>query len=125
MTSALCVQCGAPAGLGRCLVCRGELERSCLGCGADMPPIAYDILCDSCTAAQGSDYLAAIVERRERSQYLRACEDCGRPTYADAGPLCPICHLHRLLADPGPDGVAFGRQFFAGDGADAPALDEA
>ncbi len=86
MTSALCVQCGAPTGLGRCLTCRGELERSCLRCGADMPPIAYDILCDPCVVAQGLDYLAAIPKRRERVQHLRVCEDCGRPTSADACP---------------------------------------
>lgn len=95
MTSAWCVQCGYPTGSGLCLTCRGELPRSCANCDVDLPTVWYDILCLPCTEAEGSAYMADVQARKERSAYLRACEDCGRPTYADAGPLCPICRFRR------------------------------
>jgi len=95
MTSAWCVQCGYPTGSGLCLTCRGELPRSCANCDVDLPIVWYDILCLPCAEAEGVDYMADVQLRKERSAYLRACEDCGQPTYADAGPLCPICRFRR------------------------------
>jgi len=95
MTRAFCVQCSYPTGLGLCLTCRGELPRSCMNCDIDLPTVWYDILCMPCAEAEGSDYMADVHARKERSAYLRACEDCGLPTYADAGPLCPICRVRR------------------------------
>ena len=95
MTSAECVQCGYPTGLGLCLACRGELPRRCLHCDADLPMVWYDVLCLPCAEAEGPAYVAEVHARKARAVYLRACEDCGRPTYADGGPVCPICRFGR------------------------------
>jgi len=73
----------------------GDLPRSCVNCDVDLPTVWYDILCMPCAEAEGSDYMADVQARKERAAHLRACEDCGLPTYADGGPLCPICRFGR------------------------------
>ena len=95
ITSAFCVQCSYPTGLGLCLTCWGELPRSCVNCDVDLPTVWYDILCMPCAEVEGSDYMADVQARKERSAYLRACEECEHLTYPDAGPLCPICRFGR------------------------------
>ncbi len=95
MTSAMCVQCSYPTGLGMCLMRQGVLPRTCARCRVDLPTVWYDILCMPCAEAEGSDYMSIGQARKERSAYLRACEDCALPTYADGGPLCPICRVRR------------------------------
>jgi len=95
MTSAWCVQCSYPTGLGLCLACRGEFPRSCAWCQVDLPLVWYDIFCLPCAEAEGPAYLAEVQARKERAAHLRACEDCGHPTYADGGSLCPMCCFHR------------------------------
>lgn len=95
MTSAMCVQCSYPTGLGMCLMCQGVLPRTCARCRVDVPTVWYDIFCLPCAEAEGAAYLAEVQARKARAAHLRACEDCGHLTYADGGPLCPICRFGR------------------------------
>jgi NMD protein affecting ribosome stability and mRNA decay len=95
ITSAMCVQCSYPTELGMCLMCQGVLTRTCARCRVDVPTVWYDIFCLPCAEAEGPAYLAEVQARKERAAHLQACEDYGHPTYADKGPLCPICRFGR------------------------------
>lgn|SRR5512145_2838863 len=91
-----CLRCGGITGpSGICLCCRGEMERTCLACGTDLPQDYHDYLCFPCGEAEGPEHLAKAAERTVRRQALRRCDDCDNWMYADEGPICPLCRWIR------------------------------
>ena len=92
MTSAMCVQCSYPTGLGMCLMCQGVLPRSCAKCRIDLPTVWYDIFCLPCAEAEGP----RIWPKFKRGRNARPT--CGRVKIVGTRPMQTAGHSARFVA---------------------------